>query len=60
MNALSVANRIFVGENKYTIGFIFVFGNLAGFFFNMRKLDIPDSTSIVVLAAMAAAARCVA
>lgn len=51
--------RLFSGEHKYTVGLLFIFSNLAGYFLNMRKLNISDGTSVVILAAMASVARMV-
>lgn len=49
--------KLFSGEHKYTVGLLFIFSNLAGYFLNMRKLNISDGTSILILAAMASVAR---
>jgi uncharacterized membrane protein YjjP (DUF1212 family) len=49
--------KIFTGEHKYTIGMIYMFANLAGFFLNMRKLRIDDCTSICILSIFVAVAR---
>lgn len=51
--------RLFSGEHKYTVGLLFIFSNLAGYFLNMRKLNISDGTSVAILAAMASVARMV-
>ena len=50
---------IFLGEQKYTVGIIFMFANLAGFFLNMRKLKIDDSISISILVLFTIIARCI-
>ena len=42
-------NKLFVGEHKYTIGLIFIFANVASYFLNMRKLNIKDKESILIL-----------
>lgn len=47
-----IFNKLFTGEKKYTIGLIFVFGNLAGYFMNMRKLKISDNFSVALLLAL--------
>ena len=51
--------NIFIGEQKYTVGIIFMFANLAGFFLNMRKLKIDDSISISILVVFTLVARCI-
>ena len=51
--------NIFSGEHKYTVGLIFVFGNLAGYFLNMRKIKVPDNISLAILLLMTLAARVV-
>lgn len=47
MNA--IVENIFTGENKYTTGLIMLLANLAAFFFNMRKRQIKDLESIMIL-----------
>lgn len=42
-------NKIFTGDKKYTVGIIFIIGNIAGFFLNMRKLNVNDMESISIL-----------
>lgn len=49
--------NLFSGEHKYTVGLIFVFGNLAGYFLNMRKLKISDNFSLALLLMMILLAR---
>jgi hypothetical protein len=49
--------NLFSGEHKYTVGLIFVFGNLAGYFLNMRKLKISDNFSLALLLIMIFLAR---
>ena len=49
--------NLFSGEHKYTVGLIFVFGNLAGYFLNMRKLKISDNFSLALLLMMILIAR---
>ena len=51
--------NIFSGEHKYTVGLIFVFGNLAGYFLNMRKIKVPDNISLAILLLMTLVARIV-
>lgn len=45
----TVLERIFTGEHKYTVGIIFIFGNLAGFFLNMRKIKVSDNYTVAIL-----------
>ena len=56
-NMKELLENIFSGEHKYTVGLIFVFGNLAGFFLNMRKIKVPDNYSLVLLIIMILFAR---
>ena len=58
MNNKSI-EKIFIGDQKYTVGIIFMFANLAGFFLNMRKLKIDDSVSISILIVFTIIARCI-
>lgn len=44
------ANKIFTGKHKFTVGIIFIFGNLAGYFHSMRKINVSDTESIILLA----------
>ena len=44
--------RIFEGDNKFTIGMILIFSQLAGFFLNMRKLKVNDYESVMILLSM--------
>ena len=55
----TVIEKIFLGEQKYTVGIIFMFANLAGFFLNMRKLKINDRVSISILIVFTLIARCI-
>ena len=48
---------LFSGDDKYTVGLIFVFGNLAGYFLNMRKLKISDNFSLALLLLLILIAR---
>lgn len=50
-------DKLFTGETKYTVGIVFLIGNLAGYFLNMRKLKIGDTTSIIILLLITALAR---
>ncbi len=45
--------KLLYGKEKYTVGLIFAFGTLVGYFFNMRKLNISDASSVSLLAAFA-------
>ena len=49
---MTVLDNLFTGENKYTVGIMFMFANLAGYFLNMRKLKINDCISILILCIM--------
>ena len=40
---------IFVGENKYTTGLIFWIASTMGFFNHMRKLDIDEKHTFLML-----------
>lgn len=40
---------LFVGPNKYTIGLIYVLANLMGYFTHMRKQNITDTNSMMIL-----------
>ena len=53
------ANKIFTGKHKYTVGIIFIFGNLAGYFLNMRKINVSDTHSVVLLIFITLIARLV-
>lgn len=57
MNVKGVMDALFTGEHKYTVGLLFIFGNLAGYFLNMRKLKISDWVSVALLMAMMMLAR---
>lgn len=59
MYMTSVFDNIFTGEHKYTVGMIFIFGNLAGFFLNMRKIKVSDNYTIAILLIMMMIARLV-
>ena len=50
-------DKLFTGETKYTVGIIFLIGNLAGYFLNMRKLKINDTVSIIILLLLMTLAR---
>lgn len=41
--------QIFVGENKYTTGLLFMFATIMGFFSHMRKIDFDDKSTFVVV-----------
>lgn len=53
----STFDKIFTGENKYTVGMVFIFANLMGFFHNMRKLKVGDFHTILILSAMIVTSR---
>jgi hypothetical protein len=53
----NIINNIFSGEHKYTVGIIFIFGNLAGYFLNMRKIKVNDNYSIAILLTLMLIAR---
>ena len=44
--------KIFEGDNKFTIGMILIFSQIAGFFMNMRKLKVNDYESVSILLMM--------
>lgn len=52
MNTNNYKN-MFVGENKYTTGLIFLFATLIGFFTHMRKLQMDHMHSFFILIAVA-------
>jgi len=52
--------NIFLGPNKYTVGMIFMFANLAGFFTHMRKLQLSDGYSFLILLCLSLIARLLA
>ena len=56
----NVIERIFTGPDRYTVGIIFMFANLASFFVNMRKLQFKDSEALLGLVLLAFSARLVA
>ena len=45
----NISEKLFTGDTKYTIGLLFVLGNIAGFFVNMKKLKISDTSSYLIL-----------
>jgi hypothetical protein len=50
MNGIAeIIDKLFYSEQKYTIGLIFIFANIASFFLNMRKLNINDNVSFFIL-----------
>jgi hypothetical protein len=55
----TVFENIFTGDHKYTVGMIFIFGNLAGFFLNMRKIKVSDNHTVAILLVMMLIARLV-
>lgn len=44
--------KIFVGENKYTTGILFMFATVMGFFTHMRKIEFDDTTTFLVILAV--------
>lgn len=44
--------KIFVGENKYTTGILFMFATVMGFFSHMRKIEFDDTTTYMVILAV--------
>ena len=56
---MKVFDKVFTGKNKYTVGVIFMFGTLAGYFLNMRKLSVSDIHSGILLFTLASIARLV-
>jgi uncharacterized membrane protein YjjP (DUF1212 family) len=45
--------NIFVGENKYTTGLIFLFATLMGFFTHLRKLNFEDRNIFCIIGLIA-------
>lgn len=41
--------KLFVGENKYTTGMLFMFATLMGFFAHMRKLEFDDTHTFLIV-----------
>ena len=41
--------KIFVGENKYTTGLLFMFATIMGFFSHMRKIEFDDVSTFMVV-----------
>lgn len=41
--------KIFVGENKYTTGILFMFATIMGFFTHMRKIEFDDMSTFVII-----------
>lgn len=41
--------KIFVGENKYTTGMLFMFATIMGFFSHMRKIEFDDMSTFMVI-----------
>ena len=57
---MDIYNTIFTGNDKYVIGLMFIFANLANYFLNMRKLKLNDNYSIILLILLAFLARFIA
>ena len=51
--------RVHTGPDKYTVGLLFMIGNVASFFVQMRKLKFKDSEILLVLAIMALIAHAI-
>lgn len=49
MSINELFNILFTGEQKYTVGLIFIFANIASYFLSMRKLKIDDKYSVFIL-----------
>jgi len=45
--------NLIVGPNKYTIGLIYMFANLMGFFTHMKKNKVGDFSSVSILLVIA-------
>ena len=45
--------NLIVGPNKYTIGLIYMFANLMGFFTHMKKNKVDDFSSVSILLVIA-------
>lgn len=41
--------KIFVGENKYTTGMLFMFATIMGFFTHMRKIEFDDQSTFFII-----------
>lgn len=41
--------QIFVGENKYTTGLLFMFATIMGFFSHMRRIEFEDTYTFMVI-----------
>lgn len=48
--------NLFVGPNKYTIGLIYMFANLMGYFTHMKKNNVDGFSGILILLIIAIAA----
>lgn len=51
----SLAN-LFMNHN-YSVGMIYIFAQLFGFFINMKKFNVPDGHAYLILICMAVLAR---
>mgnify|MGYP001029642575 CR=1 FL=1 len=45
--------NLFVGPNKYTIGLIYMFANLMGFFTHMKKNNVDGVSGVFILLGLA-------
>lgn len=52
----SSLTNLFMNHN-YTVGMIYIFAQLLGFFINMKKFNVPDGHSYVLLLCMAILAK---
>ena len=41
--------KIFIGENKYTTGLLFLFATMMGFFSHMRKIEFEETEIFLVI-----------
>lgn len=61
MKSLSeIYNILFTGNDRYMIGLLFIFANIANYFINMRKLKLNDNYSIFILLLLILCARIIA
>ena len=51
---------LFAGKEKYSIGLLFIFANLANYFINMRKLKLDDNYNVIILLIIMLLARAIA
>jgi len=41
--------KIFVGENKYTTGLLFLFATMMGFFTHLRKIEFDEKEIFIII-----------